>query len=529
MPPPSGYDPSHVQFRIEDLLESAAFPHAVTQLRLRETHISWVVLTGSFAYKIKKPVRYDFLDASTLERRHALCAEELRLNRRFAPDLYLDVVPIAREAGRLKIDGHGAAVEYAVRMHEFDPSQELSELLAQHAVTANDLKIIASRLADLHRQAAVASADSTYGTCEQVRTQLLENLTPLRAHLRGSPVAPSLDRLERWTGDSLARLQATIAARKHDGWVRECHGDLHARNVVRWKQQWLPFDCLEFDPALRWIDVMSDVAFLFMDLVAHRREDLAHEFLNRYLEETGDYAGLRLLPLYAAYRALVRAKVDALGAAAAGPETRRALEARLAGRLEVAVRFMDASPPALILMHGVTACGKSWLSERLIPAISAVRIRSDLERKRLAGVASLSRRIFGVGEGAYTEQSRQQTYTRLLECAEAALEGACSVIVDASFLKATHRAQFLGLAARRHCRVLIASCRADVASLQERLDTRARSGLDPSEATRAVLEEQLRTEEPLTGNERQHAVEIDTGSLTSADAGIAAIKARLQI
>jgi len=356
---------------------------------------------------------------------------------------------------------------------------------------------------------------------------MLDNFALLRTHLGGAAELQLLERLATWTEDSLSKLESLIHSRLRSGMVRECHGDLHTRNVVRWRQQWLPFDCLEFDPDLRWIDVMSDVAFLFMDLMSRRREDLAHEFLSRYLEETGDYAGLRLLPLYAAYLALVRAKVDALGAETAGLEERQALEARLAERLATAVRFMDAAPAALVIMHGVTASGKSWLSERLVSTIHAVRIRSDLERKRLAGIAPLARRIFGVGEGAYNAATMQRTYERLMECAESALDGSCRVVIDATFLDPIHREMFHSLALRRRCPFLIVSCSTDAATLEARLDSRAHGGLDPSEATRAVLDHQLRFHRALTAEELAHAVQIDTSRLSLADAGVTAIVARL--
>lgn len=515
------------RFRIGDLLTPAAFPHAVRQLELRQTHVSWVLLTGHFAYKIKKPVRYDFVDASTLELRHALCQEELRLNRRLAPDLYLDVVPIAAEDGRLVIGGKGPPVEYAVRMHQFDPSQELASRLERGEVSPSDMTALAAYLADLHSRAPVARAESAHGSHASVRKPMQDNFTVLRTHLKSEAASLDLDRLLQWTEDSLARLRPLIETRKRLGGVRECHGDLHARNIVRWRQQWLPFDCLEFDPALRWIDVMSDAAFLYMDLRAHGREDLAHEFLSRYLEETGDYQGLRLLPLYAAYRALVRAKVDALGAETAEPAERRALEARLTRRLETALGYVDARAPALLIMHGVTACGKSRLSERLVPAIHAVRIRSDLERKRQAGVGTLTRRVFGVGSGPYSRTAIQRTYERLLECAESALEGGCTAIIDATFLRSAHRRMFRELAMRRGCPFLIVSCCADRATLASRLRTRAQSGLDPSEATEAVLDEQLRTREPLNNAELPCTAAIDTSSLTAADAGVERIRLRL--
>jgi uncharacterized protein len=515
------------KFSMDDLLCATAYPHGTEDIQVKESHVSWVVLTGPFAYKIKKPVHYDFIDASTLERRRFLCHEELRLNRRFAPGLYESVLPITRVNGRLSVGGPGEPLEYAVKMRQFEPSQELAERLARGDVTGEDMGSFAALLADCHLRAAVVPAGASFGTFECVRKLMLDNFRPLERHVASGPARNQLGRLVDWTRESLARLQPLIEWRRRSGAVRECHGDLHARNIVRWQQQWLPFDCLEFNPELRWIDVIGDSAFLFMDLVSHRREDLACAFMSRYLEETGDYAGLRLLPLYASYYALVRAKVDALGVETAVPAERRGLESRLAGRLAAAARFMDAKRPAIVIMHGVTASGKSSLSERLVPALHALQIRSDLERKRLEGVAPLARRIFGVGEGAYVTASTQATYSRLLELAESALDGNCSVVIDASFLDASHRATFRSLARDRQCPFLIVSCVSDPSTLASRLRARALTALDPSEATEAVLDHQLRTLQPLAADELQHAISVDTSSPGTASEAVKAIQARL--
>lgn len=515
------------RFSIDALSDVAAFPHSVLKLELRETHISWIVLTGPFAYKIKKPVHYDFVDTSTLDRRKFLCEEEVRLNRRFAPDLYLGVVPIVSECGRLCVDGRGEPLEFAVKMFQFDASQELAARLDERAVTPEDMKSIAAHLADSHLRAAVAPAEGSFGTFEKIRAPMLDNFSLLRSHLHGADELRQLDQFARWTAETLARLEPAIRSRLQSGMVRECHGDLHARNIVRWRQRWFPFDCLEFDPDLRWIDVISDAAFLYMDLVSRRRPDLACEFLNRYVEKTGDYAGLRLLPLYCAYFALVRAKVDVLGAETSRTAERATFEARLAERLATAMRFMQAGRAALVIMHGVSGSGKSWLSERLIPDVRAVRIRSDLERKRLAGVAPLAQRIHGVAEGDYSTTEIQRTYERLAECAGSALDGGCNVIIDATFLERAHRDLFRALARQRHCCFLMVSCTADVATLGTRIGLRARGGLDPSEASRAVLDHQLRSQQQLSADELRDTLTIDTSGLESADAGVLAVKSRL--
>ncbi|MEX1994512.1 MAG: AAA family ATPase [Steroidobacteraceae bacterium] len=523
----SGGPPGLSRLSIQELLTASVYPHAIVHLRLKETHLSWVILTGRYAYKLKKPVKFAFVDATTLERRRFLCHEELRLNHRFAPELYVDVVPVTRESGRLRVGGAGEPVEYAVRMQEFDESQELASRLDHGSVSANDMQGLAIRLADAHRLASVAAEASPYGTIEAIRQPMFDNFSLLRAHLGDAGYLRLIERLEDWTHESLTRRQSLVESRRLAGLVRECHGDLHARNIVHWQQQWLPFDCLEFDPALRWIDVISDVSFLYMDLVSRSRKDLASHFLSRYLEVSGDYNGLPLVPLYSAYLALVRAKVDVLGAENASPAACSSLRARRKRRLETAARFVDAVPPALIAMHGVTASGKSWLSERLIGEIPAVRVRSDLERKRLAGVAALATRGFGVGEGDYSELATQATYDRLLACAEAALDGPCSVIIDAAFLDRRHRDAFRALAQRKNRPFLLVSCFADSAVLASRLDARAGSGADPSEATHAVLSRQLRDTQPLGADEAVQSLEFDMGRRTETEVLVKRVRERL--
>lgn len=513
--------------RVEDLLRGSAFPHEVGTLRLEETHLSWILLTGPYAYKIKKPVRFDFVDASTLERRRFLCGEELRLNRRFAPDLYVDVVPIVRKSGTLRVDDAGEPVEYAVRMHQFDASQELGARLDRGLVTATDMQQLGAHIAEVHERAPVAENDSQPGAIDSVRQPMLDNFPLLRRHLVDTEHRRRIVLLEQWTREALARLEPLIVWRRRSGMVRECHGDLHARNVVHWRQRWQAFDCLEFDPGLRWIDVLNDVAFLFMDLVSRSRTDLACDFLSRYLESAGDYAGLRLMPLYCAYRALVRAKVDVLGAESSSGEARRDLQTRLERRLATATAFAESPTPALVIMHGVTASGKSWLSERLIGPIGALRIRSDLERKRLNGVPALAHRSFAYRDGAYSGAATKATYERLLASADAALEGGCSVIVDASFLDRRHRDAFRSLARRRNSRFLVVSCVADGATLASRLNERAASGRDPSEATQAVLARQLADAEPLQPDEFGRTLEIDMRAQPDPGALAARVRSRL--
>ncbi len=513
-------------FKPEELLTPAAFPHPVTRLEMRQTNISYVILTGPFAYKIKKSVKLEFIDTSTLTLRRDLCAEELRLNRRLAADLYLDVVIITREAGGLRVGGNGEIIDYAVRMKQFEASQELSELLKRGAVTPREFVDLARRLAQFHEHAPKAPINADCPHTADLRDVVLANLAILQSHLGADAELPELGFLADWIRGYLRDSLLQLRMREELGFIRECHGDLHARNVVRWRGELVPFDCLEFDPKLRWIDVMNDVAFLLMDLASYDRKDLAFAFLNAYLEHTGDYHGVRHLSFYAVYRALVRAMVDRLGAEF-DPAHRPEFQGRLRVRVKTAVAFVNRPAPTLIIMHGFSGSGKSWLSEQLIPQIGAVRIRSDLERKRLADTQPSAIHDGGLRQGLYDPQFSRRTYARLLECAESCMNAGVNVIVDAAFLAGSERRLFRDLAVHRGFAFIIVLCEAERGALVQRIEQRRQLRLDPSDADVNVLNWQLQNTDPLSAEERSHVVVVDTTMPDAAQSACAAIRRRL--
>lgn len=462
--------------------------------RLVETHISWVLVGKEYAWKIKKPINLGFLDFSTLERRRFCCQEEVRLNRRLAPHLYLSVEPVT-EAG---IGGAGPALDWAVKMRAFDADATLDHAAR---VGPEQIDAIADRVARFHDQAAWAPADGPYGSPEAAWYPVGENFRQI-AEL--APQAPQLAELEKWCRDQYRRLTDHFAARRAQGWVRECHGDLHLGNIA-WVE--LPpeagggigpliFDCIEFNPALRYIDVISEVAFLCMDLASRGLSPLAWRFLNRWLEHSGDYAGLAALPYYQVYRALVRAKVNFIRASQENGHARD--EARR--YLGLAERLSRPSRPALLLMHGVSGAGKSWLAEQVLETLGAVRLRSDVERKRLFGLQPLddSSRVPG---GIYTEAAGQRTFDHLRQLAGQLLDLGLPVIVDATFLRQAHRQPFLDLARERGVARRILDVQAEPDLLRQRVAARAQRRDDPSEAGLEVLEAQLREREPLTEDE----------------------------
>lgn len=499
---------------IRALHDPVAYDHPVAAVRLVETHISWVLLTGDYAYKIKKPVNFGFLDFSTLARRRDCCVEELRLNRRFAPELYLGVVAIGGTPAAPRIVDAGAddAIEYAVKMREFPQQLQLDRVLARGELTRAHIATLAADLAAFHRAPAAAPDDSPYGTPEAVWQPMRQNFAQLRPQLDGRDERAQLDELERWSETRYRELHALLAQRRRDGCIRECHGDAHLGNIVLLADRPRLFDCIEFNPQLRWIDVISEIAFLTMDLHDRGRDELAHRALNDYVEASGDYAGLPLLRFYQVYRALVRAKVASLrlGQPGLADAERDATRAHAAAYLRLALRFTRPGPTPLMITHGLSGSGKTTLTDDVLESQGALRLRSDVERKRLHGLAPETRSGSAVGGGLYTAEASVRTYERLATLADTVLGAGLPVIVDAAFLKRAQREPFRRLAARRGVPFVIFDCSAPAEQLRARITARAAAARDASEATVAVLEQQLCQCEPLAADEAAHILTIRT-------------------
>ena len=504
--------PERARTLVAALRSPACYPHPVGEVEVMQTHISYVVLAGEFAYKIKKPVRFAFLDFAGLEARRFYCEEELRLNRRTAPSLYLDVVPIGGTHAAPIVGGDGPAIEYAVRMRRFAQGDLLDRRAAEGRLRPADIDALAASVARFHAQAARARRGAPFGTPELLLAQALDNFTALEGLEREPGTRDILRQLREWTCREHAARLAQLENRRTEGFVRECHGDLHLGNVVLVDGTPAPFDCIEFDARLRTIDVMSDVAFTVMDLHRLEMPRLAARFLDAYLQETGDYGGLGLLRFYCVYRALVRAKIAGLRAYQVDideGERVRALE-RLRRHVVLARRLSGRGIARLILMHGLSGSGKTFVASQLLETLGAIRLRSDVERKRLHGVAPLGVSASALGGGIYSQEANLGTYERIAALAHGAIADGYPVIVDATFLEREQRAAFRALAERARVPFAIVACEAPEAVLRERLAIRARGGRDASEADAAVLALQLEHRDPLGSEERAHAIVIDT-------------------
>jgi hypothetical protein len=495
---------------IRSLQAPACYDHAAGPVRLIETHISWVLLTGEFAYKIKKPLDLGFLDFSSLDKRLHACCDEVQLNRRLAPAIYLDVVPITGTPAAPRVNGGGATFEYAVKMRQFPPDATLDRLDDQGGMTAQHVEAIAATLARFHLDGcARAAPDSPWGGPEKAWQPVAQNFAQIAPRLDAPADRQQLDALQRWSEAEHARLSPLMAARKRDGFVRECHGDLHLGNLAWVDGQLLVFDCIEFNPELRWIDIQSEVAFCYMDLLQRGHADWAWLLLNGWLERTGDYSGIALLRYYAVYRALVRAKVASIRCEQTAGVKRDAALAEVRALLDLATTLTRALPVRLDVTHGLSGSGKTTVTQKMMQTPGAIRLRSDVERKRLAGLDAQARSGSGVGENLYAADATQNTYKHLAHLAGQILDAGWPVIVDATFTARWQRDLLRDVARTRDVEFRILDFPVPLATLRERIVQRARSDGDASEADLAVLQHQLDTEEPLAADERSDIVRID--------------------
>lgn len=507
---------------IRNLCEKGKYPHTVTSINLIETHISWVLLTGSFVYKIKKPVNFGFLDFSTLEKRHYFCQEELRLNRRFTEDLYLDVVPITGTAEYPEIGGDGQAIEYAVKIRQFPAGFILTELAKAGKLKKEDIDRIADMLAGFHANIARAEQDSPYGDSKTIKKWFDENFDHINPRLTDESQLARIRSIQNWGLKTWQDLTELMRQRKLGGHVRECHGDLHLGNMTLFNGKIILFDCIEFNPMLRWIDVISEVAFLQVDLSHAGCETLGYRFLNRYLHATGDYQGLRLLRYYLVYRALVRAKVALLRLeqqqTQATGSPKPALEFKeYCQYMDLAERFTQAPSPLLILTHGYSGSGKSTIAGELAENLGAIQLRSDIERKRIYGYTAMESSGSGLDTGLYSSKAGQETYRKLAELARDVIAGGFPAIIDAAFLKAEQRKLFKSLATECGARFIIIDFQASPETLRQRVLTRQQQKTDPSEATLAVLAQQLQTAEALSDEEADGVISLNTESENSLE------------
>lgn len=491
---------------IQQMLQPGFYPHTVQEpIELVQTHISYVILTGDYAYKLKKSVNFGFLDFSTLEKRQHFCEEELRLNQRGAAELYLEVLPITVVDGEHHLGGSGKPVEYALKMRQFPQECLLSTMFEEKTLNEVHMEQLGRVVAEYHARSRTDDYIRTFGEVLQVRAALDENYQQTDKYIGGPQTQKQLKQTKEYTDNFFAQRPQLFTKRIEDNYIRECHGDLHLRNIALWQGKMLLFDCIEFNEPFRFVDVMYDVAFTVMDLAARQRPDLGNAFLNTYVEETGDWEGLEVLPLYLSRQAYVRAKVTSFLLDDPNiPEITKEKASKTAAEYyKLAWEYTQPQPGKLILMSGVSGAGKSTTGKYLARELGGIQIRSDAVRKHLGGIGLRAR---GTGD-LYTPEMTEKTYARLLDLGIILANQGYTVILDAKYDKQELRQAAIAGAEKNQLPLQIIYCTAPLEVIQQRLVNRTG---DIADATVDILSSQLRQTEPFTEDEKAYVKVWDT-------------------
>ena len=491
---------------IEQMLQPGFYPHPVKEpIQLIQTHISYVLLTGDYAYKVKKPVNFGFLDFSNLEKRQHFCQEELRLNQRGAPELYLEVLPITLSGEKYQLQGDGDVVEYVLKMQQFPDDALLSKMFEQSKLSEEHIKDLGRVVAQYHAVTETNDYILSFGEVAQVRASIDENYEQTTKYIGGPQTQTQFDETKSYTDNFFAQHPELFTSRIKNKCIRECHGDIHLNNICLWQDRVLLFDCIEFNEPFRFVDVMYDVAFAIMDLEARGRKDYANVFLNTYAEQTGDWEGLQLLPLYLSRQAYVRAKVTSFLLDDPGiPAEVKENAAKTAGEYyKQAWEYTKPRQGQLFIMSGVSGSGKSTTSRLLSRELGAVIIRSDAVRKHLAQIPLLERG----GDELYTPQMTEKTYNKLSELGVLLAKQGFTVILDAKYDRQHLRGDVISQALKQQLPLKIIQCVAPEAILRERLNERTG---DIADATTDLLSSQLQQAEAFTVQEKTYLTILDT-------------------
>jgi aminoglycoside phosphotransferase family enzyme/predicted kinase len=505
-------DPSLPDF-IQQMLQPGFYPHRVTQpVQLIQTHASFVLLTGDYVYKIKKPVNFGFLDYSNLEKRQHFCTQELIMNRRTVPEIYLEVLPIIQTGDRFQLASNSQSltsaeipVEYALKMQQFPQESLFLSLLERGQLTEQLIEDLGREVAKFHSTAISDNYIRKFGEVSQIREAIDNNYVIAQKYIGGPQTQTQYQETKNYTDLFFAKNKELFDRRIANNKIRECHGDLHLRNIALWQDKILLFDCIEFNEPFRFVDVMYDVAFTVMDLESRGRRDLGNAFLNTYIEQTGDWEGLQLLPLYLSRQAYVRAKVTSLMLDDSAISTAQKAEIlqTAAHYYQLAWEYTKPRQGKLILMSGLSGSGKSTLARYLARHTGAIHIRSDAVRKHLGGI-SLNERG---GQDLYSDEMTAKTYSRLLELGIILADRGWDAILDAKFDRQKLRSTAINTAQSHNLPVEIIYCTAPIEVLRSRLQERRG---DIADATAELLSSQQAASEPFTEFEQSYVKIVDT-------------------
>jgi len=490
---------------LEQLLKPSAYPVHTHRVDLIQTHVSWLFLTDSHVFKLKKPVNFGFLDFSTVALRHLFCQEELRLNRRLCPDMYEQVIELRTTATGVSFAGEGAVIDYAVMMKRLPAGRMLDRLVDNGSVSVDEIQNIARVISHFHSNAPSSPHISDFGSLEQISFNWQENFEQTR-QFHDSTLPSAVSRNIRLFVETFINTHRQLfEERISDGHIRDCDGDIHLANICIDQDRVYIFDCIEFNERFRCSDTAADISFLLMDLDFHHRPDLADAALSTYIEASGDLDCQQLITFYKVYRAFVRGKVTSLQLLDVGiTPDKRAVARQNASRyfrLAQGYCIRDSIPATLFITCGTMGSGKSTLAAQLAFELGIPLFSSDTERKRLAGLELTSPVAVPFGEGLYNEVNRQQTYVQLAKLADTALASGHSVIIDAGFGSTARRSECATLAAVHRVQFVILYVQCDPDEQQRRLKKRVSRGDSDSDGRVELLAQQTVAFEPPSDSE----------------------------
>jgi len=499
-------DMINISSLIAQMQQPQFYPHPVTEpIELVQTHVSYVLLTGDYAYKLKKAVNFGFLDFSSLAKRQHFLQEEIRMNGAIAPEIYLEVLPITQAGDKFVLAGEGEAVEYVLKMRQFPQENLFINLFEQGKLTGEDMEELGKIVADFHAGAVTNDYIRSFGTVAKIREAFDENYQQTEKYIGIAQTQQQFDETKAYSDRFFTERENLFQARRDGDKIKECHGDLHLKNICLWQDKIQLFDRIEFNEPFRFVDVMYDVAFTVMDLEARGKKDFGNAFLNTYLEQTGDWEGLQVLPLYLSRQAYVRAKVTSflLDDPAVPEKAKQEARQTAADYYRLAWSYTQKNQGKIILMSGLSGSGKTTVAKQLARKINAIQIRSDAVRKHLAGI-SLEER--GDNE-IYSPEMNQKTYNRLLELGILLAREGFPVILDAKYDRASLRQEAIATATSQQIPLEIVHCTAPIEVLRDRLGSRSK---DISDATPDLLSTQQAAAEPFTAKEQDYVTTIDT-------------------
>jgi aminoglycoside phosphotransferase family enzyme/adenylate kinase family enzyme len=491
---------------IQEMMQPEFYPHPVKEpIQLMQTHISYVFLTGDYAYKVKKPVNFGFLDFSTLEARQHFCLEEIQMNQQNAPEIYLEVLPITQSDDQFELGGTGQTVEYVLKMREFPQDDLFISMFEQGRLTEAHMEELGRIVAQFHAKAQTNDYIRRFGEVSQVRQAIDENYEQTENYIGGPQTSQQFEETKQFTDAFFAKKQELFNSRIQNNKIRECHGDLHLRNICLWQDKIQLFDRIEFNEPFRFVDVMYDIAFAVMDLEARGQKDLGNAFLNTYIEQTGDWEGLQVLPLYLSRQAYVRAKVTSflLDDPGVPEDAKKEATATAADYYRLAWQYTRQRKGQVILMSGLSGSGKTTVARHLARRLGAIHLRSDAVRKHLAGIPLEQTG----GAEVYTSAMNQKTYDRLLELGIKLASIGFPVILDAKYDREAFRTEAIAQAQHNQLPVQIIYCTAPEDVLRDRLLSRT---ADVSDATANLLSQQQATAELFTDAEQPLVTTVDT-------------------